>query len=67
MGYQNAPATITTTRDGQPVEMRIDYDLKLVRVFIAGQHVGTYGSRTTARQVLDLIEVPAPKKGRRAA
>lgn len=67
MGYQNAPATSTTTRDGQPVDLRIDYDLKLVKVFIAGEYVGTYRTITAARAVHDLVEVPAPRKGRRAA
>lgn len=62
MGYQAAPATITTTRDGQPVEMRIDYDLKLVKVFIAGEYVGTYRTITAAKAVYDLIDVPAKRR-----
>jgi hypothetical protein len=67
MGYQNAPATITVTRDGQPVDMRPDYERKVVSVFIGGEYVGTYRHRQAAKEAHDLVDVPAPKKGRKAA
>jgi hypothetical protein len=62
MGYQNAPATITVTRDGQPVDMRPDHERKVVAVFIGGEYVGTYRDRSSARQALGLIEVPAKRR-----
>lgn len=62
MGYQNAPATVTVTRAGQPVLWTVDYDAKTVTVFIGGVEMGTFKSRTHAREALDLIEVAKPKR-----
>jgi len=67
MGYQNGPATITVTRDGEPVVWIVDYVAKTVTVTLAGVTLGTWGNRTAAKTALDLIDVPAPKKGRKAA
>ena len=63
MGFQAAPATITVTTDGRVAEMRPDHERKVVAVFIGGEYVGTYRDRSSARQALGLIEVPA--KGRK--
>ena len=67
MGYQNGPATITVTRDGQPVTWIVSYEHKTVTVVLNGETLGTWGNRTAAKLALDLIDVPAPKKGRKAA
>jgi len=63
MGYQNAPATITVTTDGRTVDMRPDHERKVVAVFIGGEYKGTWKDRSSARQALGLVEVPA--KGRK--
>jgi len=63
MGYQAAAATITLTTDGRIVDMLVDYDLKVVMVWIGGEYVGTWKNHTAARQELGLIDVPA--KGRK--
>jgi hypothetical protein len=63
MGYQNAPATITVTRDGERVVWVIDWDNKTVTVVVAGRDVGTYPHRRAATEALGLVEVPA--KGRK--
>ena len=62
MGYQNAPATITFTRDGQPVQWIIDWDEKTVTVVVAGRDLGTYPHRRAAFEALGLVEVPAKRR-----
>jgi len=63
MGYQNAPATITITTGGDTVDFRINYDRKIVAVYVAGVWIGDYRNHTEAKRKLNLIEVPA--KGRK--
>ena len=67
MGYQNGPATITITRDGQPVTWIVSYEHKTVTVVLNGETLGTYHCHSASKQALGLVEVPAPKKGRKAA
>lgn len=67
MGYQNAPATQTVTRDGQPVALTPDYTTKTVSVSIGGEYVGTYHCHTAAKEALGLIEVPAQRHERKQA
>jgi len=67
MGYQNAPATIFLTRDGQPVQWILDWEEKTVTVVVAGRDVGTYPHRRAATEALGLIEVPASTQGRQPA
>lgn len=63
MGYQNPPATITVTRDGQPVEWTVDMLKKTVTVALGGVVLGTYPNRTAAKTAHGLIDVLA--KGRK--
>ena len=65
MAYQQSPATITVTRDGQPVTWITDYEHKTVTVVLNGETLGTYRHRQAAKEAHDLIDVPAPK-GKRA-
>jgi hypothetical protein len=66
MGYQNAPATITVTRDGERVVWIVDYSTKTFTAIVRGETVGTWPTRTAGIEELGLIEVAAPKKGKRA-
>lgn len=61
MGYQNAPKTITVTKDGQPVQMTPDYTTKTVSVSIGGVVVGSWHCHTAAKEALGLMDVPAKK------
>lgn len=62
MGYQNAPATITITKDGQPVTFVPDFTTKTVAAYIGKIWLGAFSSWTAAKQALDLIDVPAKKE-----
>ena len=66
MGYQAAERTITLTTDGRRVMWVISYEHKTFTAVIGGETIGTWRTMTAGIQALDLIEVPAPKKGQRA-
>lgn len=67
MGYQNGPATITVTHLGALVEWITDYERKVFRVYVNGHHYGAWPTRQAAKQALGLVDVPAPRKSRKAA
>ena len=62
MGYQNGPATITVTRDGQPVTWIISYEHKTFTAIVRGEKLGTWGNRTAGMLALGLVEVPAKRR-----
>lgn len=66
MGYQNAPATITVTKDGQPVHFEPNYATtpKSVGVYIGAEYVGSWHCHSDAKEALGLIDVPATKRKR---
>ena len=58
MGYQSAAITIETrTASGEPVYFLPDFTTKSVAVYVAGAYVGTFNSRSAAREALNLVEV----------
>lgn len=67
MGYQNGPATITVTHIGTPVDWIIDYERKMVHVYVGGIHFGAWPNREAAKQALGLVDVPASRKARKSA
>jgi hypothetical protein len=49
--------TETRTSDGQPVSWIVDPTVHTVTVFVAGVPLGTFKSRSAAREALGLVEV----------
>jgi hypothetical protein len=57
-GYHSAGIkTETRTSDGQPITWAVDPTRHTVTVFVAGVPLGTFKSRTAAKQALGLIDV----------